>query len=179
MRAPKAARVLFGVVLLASMSAACAGLKARRTGFLSDYSGLEKTQGKEEWVYVSPIVQADTYSGFIVDPIQIHLDESNAKRFTTEEVEELAQFFCASVVEKLSESRQVVTEPGPGVARIRIALTGIRRSKALANILPVGRLVGPAWAELPWSPSGSTRRMEIRSQPSSWRAPGAGSRVAE
>ncbi len=142
MKDPKSARVLFGVVLLASMLAACAGLKARRTGFLEDYSGLEKIQGKEEWVYVDPRVHADTYSRFIVDPIQINLDESDTKRFTTEEIEELAQFFYATAVAKISESRQVVTEPGPGVARIRIALTGIRRSKALANILPVGRLLG-------------------------------------
>ena len=35
-----------------------------------------------------------------------------------------------------------MTEPGPGVARIRIALTGVRRSRALANIVPVGRVAG-------------------------------------
>ncbi len=135
---PNAAHVvLFSLVLVVSWSC---GLTARRTGFLSDYSGLEEVES-DVWFYVNPRVPVGTYTRFIVDPVEprVDLEESG---FSEATVTEFAEYMHASMVRRVSENYQIVTQPGPGVARVRLALTSISGSVPLLNIIPQTRITG-------------------------------------
>ena len=137
-----AALTIFALTLLASGPlAGCKGLQRRQTGYLSDYSKLEK-ESEGRLMYVNPRIEPGTYQRFIVDPVALHLAEDHEGDFTAEELEELAEYFYNKIVEHISTRRQVVTRPGPGVARLRVAVTDIETSTALLNIIPHTRLTG-------------------------------------
>ncbi len=116
------------------------GLAARRTGFLTDYSGLEEV-ASDVWFYVNDRVPVGTYSRFIVDPVESYIDLEESG-FREEEVTEFAEYMHATIVRRLSDRYDVVTLPGPGIARIRIALTSISGSVPLLNIIPHTRITG-------------------------------------
>jgi hypothetical protein len=119
----------------------CKTIRARRTGFLTDYDGLEEAKG-DRWVYINPNLQPGMYQRFIVDPVDINVDEETLKTFTMEELESLADYFYTEVTGRFAQVAQLTTEPGPGVGRVRISLTGVEDSEPLMNVLPQTRVSG-------------------------------------
>lgn len=128
------------LALLLAPLVGCKGPERRETDFLSDYSKLEE-RSDGRLIYVNPRIEPGTYQRFIVDPVNMNLDEKREGKFSEKELEELVEYFYDTVVEHISKNRQVVTRPAPGVARMRIALTDVQTSKALLNILPQMRLL--------------------------------------
>ena len=137
MKANTAHVVLFSLILVFSWSC---GIVARRTGFLSDYSGLEQVESNV-WFYANPRVPTHTYSRFIVEPVESHIDLEESG-FSEATVTEFAEYMHAAMVRKISENYDVVTLPGPGVARVRFALTTVSGSVPLLNIIPHTRITG-------------------------------------
>lgn len=78
-------------------------------------------------VTAGPAGNVDSNEGITIDP---------AKLF------ELAQYFHGQTVKALSKKYQVVNNSGPGVLRIRTAITGIERSIPLLNIHPGTKVMG-------------------------------------
>ncbi len=60
------------------------------------------------------------------------------------QLKELSDYFHTQVVKTLTESGRykVVTASGPGVARVRIAITDISKTVPIANIHPAMKLTG-------------------------------------
>jgi len=107
------------------------------TGFLKDYSRLEKVE--HGWMrYVDP--KLANYDSYIVDPVEIHvrrevLDE--AKRA------DIARYMHNALVGVLrSRNVRLVTEAGVKTARLRVAITDIQESKWYLNIHPATKLTG-------------------------------------
>jgi hypothetical protein len=48
----------------------------------------------------------------------------------------------AAIVSAISDRYSIVYRPGPGVARIRIAITDLKKSKIVQNIWPGSKLAG-------------------------------------
>lgn len=125
------------VLVSGAVVAGCAGTP-KHAGFLSDYSRLEPVSGGLRYVDKSRL---SGYDEFIVDPIIVHFhDASKAEKMDPDAVRELADHLRSEIVSALAYGYRVVTEEGPGVARVRIALTDIRHDTSVLNILPPMRM---------------------------------------
>ncbi len=119
--------------------AGCRALGLTESGYLSDYSKLQEVSD-DVMAYRNPRVVPGTYPSFIVERVAIHVEEDREGYLTDEEIEEVTEYLYAELTKTLAENERVVSRPGPGVARIRIAVTDVQKSKPLANILPWSRI---------------------------------------
>ncbi len=125
----------------------CNEAKQARTGFISDYSKL-KAVSDDSYRYLDKAALS-SYKKFIVDDIQVHffagasaIEAKSDGKLTSQELENLTNYFHAAIVKAIINSGcEVVTTPGRGVARLRIALTDIKETDAL-NVLPQASLLG-------------------------------------
>ncbi|MHC4573397.1 MAG: DUF3313 domain-containing protein [Planctomycetota bacterium] len=125
------------------------GPKAPQTvGFLSDYSRLE-ADSSSSLRYVNERALAK-YSSFIVDRVDVHF-HSGAKaieartegKLTQQDIRDLTNYFHSAIVKTLTEGGyKVVYRPGPGVARIRAAITDIEKTNVALAAIPQTHLVG-------------------------------------
>jgi hypothetical protein len=125
----------------------CEGVQQSRTGFLSDYSKL-KAVSDESYRYVDEQA-VDDYSAFIVDEVKIHFFSGSAAirtksegKITEQDLDDLTNYFHSAIIKAITDSgREVVYRPGPGVARIRVALTDLKETGTL-NVLPQASILG-------------------------------------
>ena len=133
---------LFVVMLvgIAVMLGGCAK-KAQTTGFLSTYKNLEVVSDNT-MRYIGPNV--GEYSKFILDPITVKCyDEKTCKKNKPEDVAHLEEFLYTQIIkDKPADRYELVSTPGPGVARMRIAVTNLEKSSPALNILPWTKLSG-------------------------------------
>ncbi len=113
----------------------CAGIKEpERSGFLTDYSRLEEID--DDFLFYSA-GKTHEYDQFIVEPVQLLFSpEETDSPFTREELTELQAFFNEQLVERITEDDgyPVVEEPGPGVARMRVGITDVKKTIGALNI---------------------------------------------
>ena len=99
----------------------------------------------------------------MVDSVIFFLaDKADYKGIDPQEMKELADAFNKDLVAAFKEKWPIVAEPGPDVARLRIAITNIQPSKpgysAVTSVIPVGLGVSlvKKGATGGWSGSGDT-----------------------
>jgi hypothetical protein len=113
-----------------------------QSGFLSDYSKLEKIDDNMlRFVDES----AGDYSSFIVEPIVITFRQAPDEQvFTDEELSEITEYYDEAVKEALSkdDGYPIVEYPGPGVARLRIGITNVEETIGLLNISIYTKITG-------------------------------------
>ncbi len=136
---------LLAVVCIAG---ACASMQARSTettGFLGDYSQLKK--GGEDQallVYIDPKADIKAYNKILMDPIRMYASKENSQMMdvSSEDQRKLLNYADAAVREKLAKDYVFVQQPGPGVMRLRIAITEADSSyvvlDTVSTILPIG-----------------------------------------
>ncbi len=99
------------------------------SGFLGDCSDLQPHPDKKLMlVYRKHAGVLAAYDKFLVDPVLIYFhDEAKGVGVDPQELAELAGFLREAVVGALTEGGkyQVVEEPGPGVVRLRGAITDV------------------------------------------------------
>ena len=127
-------------VALMVIQCGCSAKLGRQTGFLSDYSKLER-QSEVSYRYIGPNLRA--YSQFIVDPVKVHFHTgSKASKLSAEDITDMQNYIHAAIVKAISDRYSIVYRPGPGVARLRLALTDLKKSKIVQNIWPGSKLAG-------------------------------------
>ena len=92
----------------------CGPERTPQTGFLSDYSKLEA----------------------------ISVSSSSMKDISQEDLTDLKNYMHSAVVDAVKDRYEIVYRPGPGVARVRIALTDLKQSRTAQNIMPLTKLAG-------------------------------------
>jgi hypothetical protein len=92
-----------------------------RPDFLTTYDHLNKVEDGV-WRYISPPLLANC-NKFIVDPVKILFNEYDGKPLTDYQRERSSSFIHQAISWKIAERYPVVTEKGPDVAEVRIALT--------------------------------------------------------
>ena len=120
-------------------------------GFLGDYSKL-KPGGSDEaaLIYRNPNVDWRKYDKFMIDPVKIwDMGNESLKDVPLKDRERLALMLKVRVIEALKNERfSRVKEPGPGVMRIRSAITEAQQSKpfldSITTLLPQARLLSGA-----------------------------------
>jgi len=137
--------VLAGIIVLTVVSATAFAGEPKYSGFLGNlYKNLEPGPddgAKMRWMKAG--VMFGKYDKFMVDSVIFFFaDDSAYKGIDPNEMKELADKFNAAIVAAFKDKYPIVAEPGPDVARIRIAITGITGSKpgvsAVSSILPIG-----------------------------------------
>jgi len=123
--------------LLAVLLGACASRRPVPTGFLSDYSKLQP-DGPARAVHFSPKLAA--YSSFIVDPVRLGAGEG---KLTLAQREEVTSYMHDSIV-KVYTSRgyRVVSHSGRDTARVRMAITDLKKSTWWLNLYWATKLSG-------------------------------------
>lgn len=100
------------------------------TGFLSDYSGLEPIS-ETSYRYINPKYDLGNYRKFIVEKVEVLFDYgTQAEVKNWDEVEQLRTYMRRAIEDAIWSNWQVVSEPGPRVARVRTALTNVKRASA-------------------------------------------------
>ncbi len=97
------------------------------SGFLSDYSGLRPDpDGTAAWIYRKPHRNLKPYTKLMIDPLVIwYHPESEYKGINSAEIWRLALAFHERTAKALEGGYTVVDRPGPGVLRVRAALTDV------------------------------------------------------
>lgn len=116
-----------------------------KSGFLDGY--YDKLEpGEEGWSklrWLKPGVDFAKYNAFMVDSVIFFLSDKSAyKGIDGNEAKTLADAFNLEVVNALKDQYPIVSDPGPDVARLRIAITDIEQSNpglsAVTSVIPVG-----------------------------------------
>ncbi|MDJ0947378.1 MAG: DUF3313 domain-containing protein [Alphaproteobacteria bacterium] len=134
---------VMAVAMLGALSAA-AYAQSQFSGFLRDYSNLkDDPMGLAQYYYQNPDKDVKTYTKFVVDPIVVHF-KPNAKGTSIDAAKlgEVASYMQNKVIGILSQRFEVVDRSGPGVARLRAAITSVEQTEPVLNIHPLMRLSG-------------------------------------
>jgi len=132
--------MILAVVAVMSLFCGCQEEQQVTTGFLSDYSRLRPSG---ETLRYLPPGALGKYSMFIIDPVVVHFHARvKGTRASSQDLAHLKQYMYAAVRDAISDRYAIVTKPGPAVARVRIAITNIKVSKVLQNIIPMAKMAG-------------------------------------
>ena len=89
------------------------------------------------------------YNKFIIDPVVIHfhtgskaIEERSKGKIKEQDIIDLKNYMHSAIVEAISDRYSIAYRPGPGVARVRIAITDLKKANVLMNIHPASKLVG-------------------------------------
>lgn len=118
---------------------ACAGggtqgvPKDNQSGYLgsNEYARLQEVPSPEEGVkiyrYKNPTFKISDYKGMMIDPVVIYQSATtnkDGKGISEETIYQVRQDIDSAIKQNAANRFNVVNQPGPGVARVSIAITG-------------------------------------------------------
>jgi hypothetical protein len=135
-----------GLLLLTAMS--CAATTQTRSvessGFLKDTSQL-KEGGDDEalLVYFNPTADWTRYDKILLEPVTVWRNENfDPDDISKEDLQRLVDALYIAVKDQLAKDYQMVDRSGPGVLRMRVAITEAEDSwvvlDTVTNVLPIG-----------------------------------------
>jgi hypothetical protein len=134
------------VFLIISVSWA-AGYSMPKSGFLQDYSllGKDNMMKKADKIYINKKTDFEKYDQIMLDDIVFMIaDEAKFKGFEAKELADLADAFSKAIMMNLAGLYEFTDKPGPGVMRLRVALTNLNPNNpvtgTITTIIPVGIL---------------------------------------
>jgi len=116
-----------------------------KSGFLPNYSLLQPVATSQSdvriWKYRIAGVSPSAYTAVILDPI--YLNQNATQQITSDSINQAKVSLQASMLEAVQGrgNIKIVTQPGPGVARISIGITGAESSNDYLkpwNFTPIG-----------------------------------------
>ncbi|HME41701.1 MAG TPA: DUF3313 domain-containing protein [Syntrophorhabdales bacterium] len=142
----KTVRIVLAIMIgFAFVASAGFAAEPKYSGFLGDlYKNLEPgPEGGAKMRWMKPGVMFGKYDKFMVDSVIFFFaDDSAYKGIDPNDMKELADKFNQAIVAAFKDKYPIVVEPGPDVARLRIAITGVKGSRpgvsAVSSILPIG-----------------------------------------
>ncbi len=122
---------LVGLVVVAG----CVSSKITRSGFLKNYDDFTGSKQNPGMLMDNRnLAKLNDYNKYIIDPVVIDFENKNKKDPVPQDVQqEVAAFLRDEVVKGLQDKYQIVDTPGPGVLRIRLAITDIEARKPYLN----------------------------------------------
>ena len=139
--------ILLSALALACLLGACSttyeARKVQPSGFLGDYSQLE-AEG-EGLLYVDRDVKGK-YPGVILEPVRLYASTNGRlSRLSPEDQQVLVNYLHAALQTYMTNHFAVADEAGPGVMRVRMAITEARAANVpmdvISTLLPIGLAV--------------------------------------
>jgi hypothetical protein len=110
---------------------------SKQSGFLTNYARLEPdSKNPDLLIYWKNKDLLKTSTKFIVDPVMIYLlPEADQRGIDAADLDKLALTFTQAIKDELTGSGryEVVTEPGPGVLELAVALTNVEPTSGKKN----------------------------------------------
>jgi hypothetical protein len=107
------------------------------SGFLDDYSGLyPDPKNGDLLIYEKNKEVLKAYHKFMIEPVTVYLlPEAEDRGINPDDLDRLARYFADAITDELldSDRYEVVTEPGPGVLDVRIAITNVEPTGGKKN----------------------------------------------
>ncbi len=119
---------LGGALLVAGCATEKFASKPRFAGYLGDYSRLAPVTGEggeEIRVWINPRIKRGGYQKLLVEPVVFHPAPQASNQVTVETIDAMRRYTAEALRRELAKSYLLVNQVGPGVARVRIALTGV------------------------------------------------------
>src|SRR5262245_27168016 len=124
------------VLLLVCTAPGCIHMHPTRSGFLADYSQLEPVDKKARLqvkaVDAAALANVDS---FYIEPVAWLADDMGLPANNEDAAEEIGNSLHESLAKELACIRPVVDEIGPGTAVVRSAVTGVRESLPIMNLI--------------------------------------------
>ncbi|MGD0231125.1 MAG: DUF3313 domain-containing protein [Syntrophorhabdales bacterium] len=110
---------------------------------IAESSQMERTEWNPQvMVYKNPDVDFRSYKKVIIDPVQIYTGPDAKFNVSQEQEQEMANYLYADITRVLQEKGLLTTQPGPGVARLKLVLAGLEKTRPVASVvshaLPIG-----------------------------------------
>lgn len=104
---------------------------AKPSGFLDNHAQLRPgEEGEAQWIYINPATQFSQYDKIMFDPLTVWLDTvSDSSNVSREDLSELLGYLAQVLLNSVQPEYTVVDEAGPGVMKIRVAITEAKGSK--------------------------------------------------
>jgi hypothetical protein len=132
-----------------------------RTGFLSDYGRLTRAPGGDGALcWRKPELDLKRYDKVLINRILVTIKSDQQEGIDPTDLKSLVDYFHGALVKELKPQMQIVSEPGPGVIVLRIALTDLvptQVSRSLAGTaIPYGFVAEAGSGVATGRPAGST-----------------------
>jgi len=124
----------------------------RQSGFLTNYARLQPDpKNPDLLIYWKNKDILKTTTKFIVDPVMIYLlPEADQRGINAADLDKLAQTFTQAIKDELTAGQyEVVTEPGPGVLELGVALTNVEPTSGKKNAALKGAATAASIAVAP------------------------------
>lgn len=139
--------------------------KVRKVGFLSDPGRLKASPNGQGFLcWLQPGTNWPGYDKVMIERIQVYLEPSaQQKPIDPSDLKTLLDYFHAALVRNLSPSVQIVDVPGPGVLRVKLALTSLMPTNTVESLagtaVPYGFVAEIGAGAATGRPPGSTPYM--------------------
>lgn len=125
----------------------------QESGFLGDYSKLQPDpKDADLLIYAKNEGVLKNFSKFILEPVTVYLlPEAQQRGIDPEQLAKLAQYFTDAITDELSESGryELVTQSGPGVLVLRVAITNLEPTGGKTNAAVQGAAVAASTVVAP------------------------------
>jgi len=132
---------LFGLLAVLILTG-CASQGMTRSGYLTDYDGMQRQDSKkEEAVAISPESDLSLYSHAMIMPVIYAgktTDEDEKKDF-----QKLTLSLERQLQEKFTQRFMLTSQPAPNVLIVRAAITDVTKAKPVANVLTTALVFSP------------------------------------
>ena len=119
----------------------CSTPMPTQSGFLGDYPRMRPSPRiSGAWGWWHPRKRISDYLKIMIDPVTVFLHpQAQSRGVNPDELKELADYFRDQMASRILSSGkyEIVHAAGPGVLRIRAAITDVQPSKVLLNVIPV------------------------------------------
>ncbi len=123
------------IALLATLLAACSSQTAKEEefgGFLSDYSNLteqDASDGTRVLGYINPDIDTTKYTAIILEPVVLSPNSAITDQVSPERLQQVLESMDDKLEFAIRDVTTITTRRGPGVARIRWAISSINAVK--------------------------------------------------
>lgn len=138
--------MVVGIMLLAG----CATTQTKSSsGFLGEYyQNLKPGEGENapKLIWIKPGADFAKYNKVLVDYVVFAFaEDSDYKGINADEMKKIADAASLALVTALKDKFPIVSEPGPDVLRVRVAITDLKQSNpvlsGVTSVVPVGLAV--------------------------------------
>ena len=116
----------------------------KQSGFLEDYPPFEKgPRGGVDLRYLKPGVDFKKYDSIMMDQVVFYFSrDAKYRGINSDELNQLSEAFHKAMIKELQDEYPFVHQSGPGVLRLRPAITDVKTSRPVMNtittVVPVG-----------------------------------------
>ncbi len=157
--------VTAGVIMLGVLTGCQQPAGYDPSGWLDDYPPLvpsNRVRGAYVWLHDTRVIS--DYDTFILDAVTVMVGpESRRAGIQQADLDHLASFFQQEISAQIMSSGKyrIVSNPGPGVLRIRSAITGVNASTATPATPKPGAGLGGANLEAEFIDTGTNERIAV------------------